>query len=411
MKNVRIRKEGNDYLLYFPSERFTTTVNKLGAEISEMFLNQEMSKKQIVEELSKKYSNVPKDVIENDIIDFIDSLYERITHSNVNLAEQRQLDFPLGAEVEITTGCNLRCRHCFQGSYCENFMSFEKFKSIIDILVNNNVYELNLVGGEVFHHPDAMKMIEYADKKEMLITIVTNATLITDEQIKNLSKIKNLFILISLDGNEKVHDYIRGKGMYDITINTAKKIKNMNINVEFLYTLNAVNISIFEEVVEFSRNLDIPINFNLFKPFNKKNHKDLQITPKQYFETIERLLYLRVREGYKIGVSNASIVAYALGLPDKNECTASLSGVVINTKGYMLTCPYLVESGYYDEKDLPKFDENFLEVWRHGEFFNKFRNSGLKNCQACSYIYTGDVKGRDPFGIENYKEYCTYKEE
>lgn len=409
MKLVKIRKENEGYLLYFPSERLSTEVNLNGAIIAHRFFNEERGVEEISIELLSRYPSKTYVEIKEDVEQFLKDLFFRIRKNNINLAEQKKLKYPLGAEVEITTGCNLRCKHCFQSDYKEEFMTLENFKNIIDILCRNKVYELNLVGGEVFHHRDAMRMIEYASSKGMTITIVTNATLISDQQIQELKKIKYLYILVSLDGNKKVHDYIRGKGMYDITVETAKKLKGNKINVEFLYTLNAVNLSVYEEVVEFAKNIDIPINFNLFKPFNKKCHEELIIIPEKFFETIEHLLYLRVRKGYKIGVSNAAITSYALGLPEKNECTASLAGVVINVSGHMLACPYLVEAGCESKDDLPLFDQNFIKVWQTGEYFENFRKHGQKNCQACSYIFSGDVCGVDPYGLEEYKKFSKKK--
>lgn len=405
MSIVNIRKEKDGYLLYFPSDRLTTTVNASGARITDMFFNQGMSVDEICGVFKSEYELLDETDLRKQVNSFLVDLKGRITRSNVNLSEQQKLDYPLGAEIEITTGCNLRCKHCFQGDYQENHMPLEKFKHIVDILHRNNVYEINLVGGEVFHHKNAMEMIQYVASKEMALTIITNATLISDEQIEELSNIKYLYVLISLDGTESVHNYIRGNGMYKRTMETAKKIKQHGINVEFLFTLNSVNISCCRDAVELSKEVDIPINFNLFKPFNKCLHDKLVISPDQFFGTVEELLRLRVKRAYKIGLSNAAIVSYALGLPEKNECTASLSGVVINTDGQMLICPYLVECGFHSKEQLPVFDEDFLEVWRNGDYFTSFRNGNMKNCQACSYIYSGSVDGFDPYGVDAYKIY------
>ena len=91
------------------------------------------------------------------------------------------LSGPVGCEIEITTACNLRCKHCFQGEYPEKYMTFDKFKSIVDILEKNNVYEIHLVGGEIFKHKDITKMLKYLDKKDVAVTIVTNALGINEE--------------------------------------------------------------------------------------------------------------------------------------------------------------------------------------------------------------------------------------
>ena len=114
---------------------------------------------------------------------------------------------------------------------------------------------------------------------------------------------------------------------------------------------------------------------------------------------------MRVHEGYRIGISDASLASYMLGLPEKNECTATLAGLVINTDGKMLTCPYLVEAGYYTPEELPVFSKNFLHDWKHSEIFERFRANGQKGCQARSLIFSGDVTKDDPYNLMSYKAF------
>ena len=107
--------------------------------------------------------------------------------------------------------------------------------------------------------------------------------------------------------------------------------------VEILCTINAINVKHVKEIAKMGNELGVPVNFNLFKPFAKK-HDYLIVNPDDFFEAVENLLKMRVHEGYKIGISDASLSAYMMGLPEKNECTATMSGIVINTDGKMLTC-------------------------------------------------------------------------
>ncbi|MFH1392608.1 MAG: hypothetical protein ABIG90_02955 [bacterium] len=175
--------------------------------------------------------------------------------------------------------------------------------------------------------------------------------------------------------------------------------------VEVIDTLNSVNLSEYREVIKYCQNFDIPCNFSLFKPF-KPEHNALIPDPEEIFAIIVDLLSLRSgSDGYKkIGLSNAAIVADLLELPQRNEYRATLSGLVIDVSGRMITCPSLVEAGYYRGEELPFFDENFLETWRNHEMFMKFRENGFRECQARSYIFSKDIKGYDPYGINAFKK-------
>jgi len=71
----------------------------------------------------------------------------------------------------------------------------------------------------------------------------------------------------------------------------------------------------------------------------------------------------------------------------------------------MVPCPFLEEIGYYKSDRLPEFNENFLETWKNNYYFKKFRQGNLDECQACAYIFSGSVKGKDPYGIGAFLEY------
>ena len=402
-KAVAIRKQDKDFLVYFYEQRTTARVNEQGANVLSKFLNEGKSVEEISKDIAKKYE-ITLEQAKKDIKEFLADIYRRITTANINEAEQELLDRPLGVEIEITTACNLRCKHCFQGEYPEKYMSLEYFKNIVDILDENDVYEVNLVGGEIFKHKDVLEMLKYLDDKNMAITIVTNAVAIDDNIIKTLSEMKNLYVLVSVDGTKELHDKIRGEGQFDKIIPKIIQMSKIGMNVEILCTINSINVDHVREISELGKDIDIPVNFNLFKPFSEK-HKFLTVEPEKFFKAVEELLRLRVKEHYKIGISDASLAAYMLGLPEKNECTATMAGVVINTNGKMLTCPYLLEAGYYKEEELPDFTSNFVEDWKNGKIFKEFRNNGQSGCQARSLIFSGDVKKDDPYNLNSYKKY------
>jgi len=46
-----------------------------------------------------------------------------------------------------------------------------------------------------------------------------------------------------------------------------------------------------------------------------------------------------------------------------------------------------------------------LNSWKNNYYFKKFREGNLQECQACSYIFSGSIKGRDPYGIGAFLKY------
>ena len=107
--------------------------------------------------------------------------------------------------LNITTKCSLRCRDCSMFIpyvsnpvvYDANIIMDDLFK-VIDAL--GHVRVLNFYGGEPLLHPELSKMIAQLEGNERIdrISIITNATILPDEQLLNvLKKDKRVWMRIS----------------------------------------------------------------------------------------------------------------------------------------------------------------------------------------------------------------------
>lgn len=144
--------------------------------------------------------------------------------------------------LNITHRCNLACTYCFAERLTEEnavSMTPEVVKKSFDFLFENSGdvrrLQVDFFGGEPLLAWDRVgEGIEYARSLEkkydkyVLFTLTTNGTLLTDEIIDFL-KNNNVSLILSLDGEEKIHDFHRryrsGKGSFDIVLNNIKKVK------------------------------------------------------------------------------------------------------------------------------------------------------------------------------------------
>jgi MoaA/NifB/PqqE/SkfB family radical SAM enzyme len=287
-------------------------------------------------------------------------------------------------------------------------MAKERAFEIIDTLARAGVFEVSIVGGEPLWHPDAREILEYCQKHELAIDIVTNGLLIDEVGADWLAAIERLSILVSLDGLEPVHDRIRGKGAFRKVDAAIRRLAERDADVEVIFTLNAINAPTYRDVLNYCKTVGVACNFNLFKPF-KPEHEGLTLRPETFFDIVIDLFQLRQIGAYQIGISNAAIVGKLLDNHPYNECRAGQSGLVINTEGRMLTCPSLVYAGYYQPEELPAFDKNFIETWKNHELFRRFRSDGLSGCQARSFIFHKNTRTPDPYGIEAFNKYVEFK--
>ncbi|MBL7053667.1 radical SAM protein [Patescibacteria group bacterium] len=313
------------------------------------------------------------------------------------------MDAPIAIELQITDKCNLRCKHCCQDNYSK-IMPMNKIKEILKILYKKNVFEISLVGGELFTHPNIWDILDLCNNYDFAINIITNATLLDNKFIKKLAKFKNIVFLVSLEGVHMVNDKIRGIGVFKKVDKVLQNLKKHNIHVEISTTISKNNINNYQEIIDYSKSLDIPCNFNLFKPFHC-SQKNLILDPDKYFNFVQDIFSQRLKNKAKIGLTNAAIVSCLMCEKDRNECRATLSGLTINVDGKMVPCPFLKLAGYYNNNILPTFNKNFLNAWKNNFLFMKFREGNIKECQARSYIFSKNINGLDPYGIQEFKKY------
>jgi len=402
VRPVKIRQETADgFLAYFVELRRFVPVNKTGAEIIEYFFNSDKNPKQI--------SQKCRSVSEKQVRGFLQSLKSELEipfAGGYPLLKDDLFKVPIAVEMNILKQCNLCCKHCSLQDY-EQIMSFNEIDRIFKILFDNKVLELNITGGEVFLHPDIMKIIKLAcEKYNFATSIVTNATLLTDKLVKQLEKYNNiLMFLVSLEGVGDGNDKIRGLGVFKKVDEAIKRLKTAGFHVEISTTINSQNISQYQNLIDYAKEKDVPINFNLFK-VAKKDQSDLVLNPRKYFKFIDDIFKIRDNYYNKIGLTNAAISSYKTNKKKRKTCRATLSGLTIDVKGRMITCPFLNEAGYYNHVDLPIVDDNFMAVWQNNQIFKDFRKENLNECIACAYLFADSVKNLDPYGLNSYIKYC-----
>mgnify|MGYP002619285840 FL=1 len=137
------------------------------------------------------------------------------------------------AWIEITNQCNLRCKHCYNESdiKCNNRMSMEQFKMVIDLLVSKKIKHVQIIGGEPFWDKKLLReQLNYAVGKFNRIEIFTNGTLIIDEWFEYLAE-KNICIALSVYSYDKdEHDKVTGiKGSWAKTNSTIRKLREHKI--------------------------------------------------------------------------------------------------------------------------------------------------------------------------------------
>ena len=145
----------------------------------------------------------------------------------------------------ITHACNLRCAHCYQSEYQSHMPREELFRALDqfdDLIAGKEVQgQINLTGGEPLLHPDFFPLAEEIRRRGYRLGILTNGTLIDRETAVRLASLSPVFVQVSLDGTEPVHDSIRGGGSFARAVSGINAMKRSKVKVLVSFTAQKDN--------------------------------------------------------------------------------------------------------------------------------------------------------------------------
>jgi MoaA/NifB/PqqE/SkfB family radical SAM enzyme len=254
--------------------------------------------------------------------------------------------------------CNLHCKMCDYRlrAFGRKELSFEQITELIKDASKIGVELIVLSGGEPMTRKDIYEVIAFTSSLNIRTSMVTNGTLIGEEEAQKLVDSGLIAANISLEGFEEINDAIRGKGSFKKALNSISEFQKYRDKLQYINVGVTISKSNYKQLYDFTKFLveEIGINSISYNPFDKEmlfaeSYKDVKdmfcITPdmlEELSEELERILeyskikgidippekYLRKIPGYFAGESM---------LP-KKPCYEPFIGCSINCTGEVYAC-------------------------------------------------------------------------
>ncbi len=133
----------------------------------------------------------------------------------------RSRSLPSIVNLNVTTVCNLKCAFCFNHDILgksPDELSLDELKRLFDQLARNRI-GLFITGGEPFARKDIYEVIEEAKKRNLPVGVVTNGTLLDENDVIRLRRMGLDVVVVSFHGTRAAHDEAVGRpGSYDKTM-------------------------------------------------------------------------------------------------------------------------------------------------------------------------------------------------
>jgi len=178
---------------------------------------------------------------------------------------------PLFIGFSITYKCNSNCFYCNIKDLESNEMNSDEILYITDELCSIKPVKVSLSGGEPLLREELGEISRMLYKYGISHSINTNGILVPER----ISDIKRANILLSIDGDKKINDSLRGKGSFDSVIKASEALLKNNIPFSFttVITKNNCDIKNLIFLLDLAKKYKTKINFQTF--YTLPGHDDL----------------------------------------------------------------------------------------------------------------------------------------
>ena len=301
-----------------------------------------------------------------------------------------KLKSPILVQWEITYDCNKNCMHCYNfwrdettKIDCDPYFNDEVCKEITNQLIENEVFQVIITGGEpllVFDkiYPYLKKLREH----NIRLSLNSNLSYINEDIISKIKELGITTILTSMPASNKELDYkiTNNRVSFDATSSNIKKVINAGINVTPNMVLTQINYDDILENAKLVKSLGCK-NFSVSRAIQPENCKDfshLRLSKDQFVKLPNMLKSIKET----IGINIYSIEGYPLCFTEDNNlrnelgfsrlCMAGKTFCVVSPDGEVRPCILLSET----------YKENLKNAW---DKMSHYRDDSLlpEECLGC----------------------------
>ena len=302
--------------------------------------------------------------------------------------------------ISITDTCNRDCRWCYGdcGSKSPSSqLTTREWLSFIDYLVQNDFIQVYFEGGEPFHRPDFLEVLQHATPK--LMTFVrTNGTLVDAPLAARLESIGVGRMLVDIMGaTASTHDALTGRGgSFDKACGAVCELSSRGIKTDVLVILNRENAGELNDLAQLAHSLGaLRLGILRLYPLGraKRAWKELSLSLQEQNDAVARV---SPPPGLK--------VMQSWHPRDRNCCWQAAA---VNATGDSIGCMYLRE--YVNFGNIRT--TTLLETWREHPLYLQLRSGAVEGscndchandgtyggCRSTAFAFRGRWTAPDPF--------------
>lgn len=206
--------------------------------------------------------------------------------------------------VELTVYCNLQCKMCSVWELKEHGVPLDLAKQLLADARALGATTFVPCGAESFMRKDFLDIVEHAHALGYTTQeVVTNGTMITDAHLERLQATPSVQLHISIDGPQPIQDDLRGEGVYEKSVGTARRALARGVRVGLSGVIMRETLGTLTHLVDLAVELGVTeVSYQPFQTEISGPHKDIprfSLMRPQRAELLRRLDDLRAYAGQR----------------------------------------------------------------------------------------------------------------
>lgn len=305
--------------------------------------------------------------------------------------------------VSVTNRCNLRCAMCQIPEMADGEeVSTEILKDLINDAVKLNPNSIVFSGGEPLLRKDIFELISLTNNHKINTCLTSNGILLDDSVAGKLASSGIGVVNISIEGPERVHDSLRGRGNFKKALRALENLARHKIETTIATIVCRQNYRTLPFVMDLAH--QFKVTTVKFQPFSdiflkRKNIKNKFFLSPKVLKDLERSISQVIDKSkeYKISTNPCNylytIPAYLSGAwknDSNNACSALRSSCPISANGNVYLCWVLSEKPIGNIKKTKLYN-----IWNSPEH-NLAREAVEKcGCLGCLMSCYDNNRGKD----------------
>lgn len=181
--------------------------------------------------------------------------FEAFFHGTRTIRKMREVhncNVPWLILMDPTSACNLHCTGCWAAEYGNRLnLTFEEMDSVITQGKELGIYFYMFTGGEpLVRKADLIKLCE--KHNDCAFLTYTNGTLVDEDFCREMVRVGNIYLAISLEGFKDVNDLRRGTGVFEKVMNAMQLLKKHGLifGASICYTSKNIETITCDEFVD-----------------------------------------------------------------------------------------------------------------------------------------------------------------